>query len=330
MNSKPFLPLVLLLLLTLPGCYLLEQGKGQMDLRFSQVSIEEAIEKEKNPEFKKLLASVPDVKRFAVEKVLLEPTVNYDGYYHTEQRGITFVVTAARKDQLAPHTWWFPIIGSVPYKGYFNERKALELQRELEEEGLDTWLFAAPAYSTLGWFKDPITTPMLRYGAFSLTDTVIHEMTHVTLYVNGQGDFNEQLATFVGQKGAELYFQEKGELSEEKLDSIKADKKRRVRRSLLIQSYIPKLEELYKQDLPFKETLKQRTAIFKQLTDELLRLHPKTSREQWQFNNARILQYRRYKPEAPLFRETWEKSNRDWKKFWKLIQQYVEDQGWET
>ncbi|MBT4286443.1 MAG: hypothetical protein HOD92_03835 [Deltaproteobacteria bacterium] len=324
---KTFL-IVLLCFISLPGCYLLEQTSGQLDLRFNQIKIDKAIQQEENANIKNQLREVPSVKQFAEKNLHLQKTENYTGYYHTDQVGITFVVTASPKDKLEPYTWWFPIIGRVPYKGFFDKADALKLEKELQSEGFDTWLFAAPTYSSIGWFKDPITTPMLKKGLYYLIDTIIHEMVHVTLYVNDQGDFNEQLAVFVAHKGAFEYLKTKtdGDLI------IKKEIQHRRNRFLLhetLQIYLKQLEELYSGDQSITTILQKRAEIFKNITTAILKIFPHSKSKNWQFNNARLLQLRRYQQESPLLKEIWEKSNNNWENFWDHINSYIKQQKWD-
>ena len=313
---------------SLQGCYLLEQTSGQLDLRFNQVKIDKAIREESNPDIKKQLSEVQSIKHFAEKHLLLEKTENYTGYYHTDQPGITFVVTASPKDKLEPYTWWFPVIGRVPYKGFFDKTDALELEQELQAEGYDTWLFAAPAYSSIGWFKDPITTPMLKKGLYYLIDTIIHEMVHVTLYVNNQGDFNEQLAVFIAHKGTFEYLKNKinGDLI---INKQIHHRKKRLQLHETLQIYLKQLEKLYSENQPISTTLKKRNQIFKNITKAVLSIFPHSKSENWQFNNARLLQLRRYRQESPLFKEMWEKSNHNWKNFWDQVNHYIKQQKWD-
>ncbi len=309
----------------LQGCYLVKQGKGQLQLRFKQVPIKEAVAGETNPKFRRLLAAVPRIKRFAVERLLLESNDNYTGYYATSSRGITFVVTASRKNELKSYTWWFPIIGSVPYKGYFQEEDALALEKEFKSRGFDTWMFAAPAYSSLGWFKDPITSPMLRRGHYNLAATLFHEMTHATLYIDGDGDFNEQLASFVEQQGVSQYLLEYDILSDEEQEERKISRRKRLKFGRVVREYIPKLEKLYRSSNPLETILREREIIFSKLTKDAVKIYPHIPRDYWKFNNARILQYRRYTPESPIFLEIWRNSGEDWAIFWSLVREHVEE-----
>ncbi len=328
MKNRYLLILLSFFLFPFQGCYIVKQGVGQFKLRLEQVPLEEAIANEKNSKYKQLLASIPKIKQFAIHELKLKDNDNYSDYFATSQKGIAFVVTACRKNELIPHTWWFPIIGSVPYKGYFDEEDALDLEKELQTDGYDTWMFVAPAYSTLGWFKDPITTPMLERGDYYLAETVIHEMTHTTLYIKDQGDFNEQLASFVGQKGAYLYLKKSNLYDDGQIRKIKKQKQRSKEFAQIIRNYIPILEELYQNSETLEEAIKKRKAIFSSLVDEVATLYPHVPKTHWKFNNARILQYRRYHSEQKIFNELWGKSRGDWSLFWKLVSEHVKEKKW--
>lgn len=328
-NRRPIsLLIAIVFVLTLQSCYLSDQAAGQFDLVWNQIPIEIFVKSEANPEFKRLLNLIPQVKQYGEESVKLKKTDNYSGYFETDKKGITFVVTASHKYQLEPYTWWFPIIGSVPYKGYFKKAAAIELSEELQNKGYDTWLFAAPAYSTLGWFKDPVTTPMLKAGTFSLVETILHEMSHTTIYLNNQGDFNEQLATFVGQIGAEQFFMESDILSEKQLLEVKTRKKRSAKFNQSVNSFIPRFQTLYEQNLSQRETQIRKENLFQELISEILKIYPNIPKENWKFNNARLLQFRRYKQNSRFFEETWAKSGQDWAIFWDLLRQRVKEKTW--
>ena len=325
MRNSLFVSLVLLLSLIEQGCYVVKQGYGQLDVRLSQIPLEEAIEAETNERIKILLSAVPHIKDFAITKIGLEPDDSYTSYYATPKTAITFVVTACKKTELQPYTWWFPILGSVPYKGYFKKADAVALEAELKAQGYDTWLFEAVAYSTLGWFEDPITTPMLRRGYFYLAETIVHEMTHATLYVKGQGRFNEQLASFVGRQGAFQYFQENQILAEIEIEKIreKLAKNRGLRK--LISETIPNLELLYESHIPVQDKLQRREKIFAELTQAAKKLYPNRSVKTLTFNNARILQYRRYEAEPALFKDIWKASEARWDLFWINVKAHAKE-----
>ena len=311
--------------LFLHSCYYVDQGRGQLALQFKQIPLKEAVASTKDPQIKSLLQKVSEIKKFGRTYLGLADTDNYQGYYATDQKGITFVVTAAPKLKLEPYTWWFPVIGSVPYKGYFNQADAEALQRQLITQGYDVYLFAAPAYSTLGWFKDPITTPMLRGGLWGLADSILHEMAHATLYVNNQGDFNEQLASFVGKRGSLLYLQTQEHWAPEKIKLLQERKRTYQQAQQDIFAQIQVFREVYADsDLSKQEKLDQRAVLFSQLDHKLFEL---TGR-QWGMNNAKLLQYQRCKEDNPLFSQMLQKHHQNWTGFWQDLKGYVNTQGW--
>lgn len=118
---------------------------------------------------------------------------------------VVTALVATRPGEVRAAGFWFPIVGRVPYKGFFDPARAAAAAARLEARGLDTCLVAVPAYSTLGWFPDPVVTPLLRRGRGVLVETLLHELVHATVYVNGDADWNEGIATFVGQEGAVRY-----------------------------------------------------------------------------------------------------------------------------
>jgi predicted aminopeptidase len=118
--------------------------------------------------------------------------------------------------QLKAYEWDFPLIGSFSYKGFFNYDQALEEEDKIRKNGYDTSIDEIAGWSTLGWFKDPVLSDMLDRSSGSLANLIIHELTHGTLYVKDNVDFNENLASFVGDKGALIFLRHKyGENSKE-------------------------------------------------------------------------------------------------------------------
>jgi predicted aminopeptidase len=152
------------------------------------------------------LMLVLQARQFAADSLRLNAGDSYTLFSRVESDTLVMVLSAAPKDQFRPHTWWFPIVGSVPYKGFFDPADAEKEQRRLEARGYDTFLRPSAAFSTLGWFNDPLLSTLLRYDRISLANTVIHEIFHNTFYAPGQAVFNESLANFVGGRGAIEFF----------------------------------------------------------------------------------------------------------------------------
>jgi predicted aminopeptidase len=116
------------------------------------------------------------------------------------------VLTVAFRDQLAIRTWWWPVVGRVPYKGFFNFAAAERERAGYERDGYDTELRPSEAFSTLGWFNDPLLSTTLGADSTWLVNTVIHELLHNTVWISGDVSFNESLASFAGSHGAVAFF----------------------------------------------------------------------------------------------------------------------------
>ncbi|MBI3769294.1 MAG: aminopeptidase [Deltaproteobacteria bacterium] len=151
------------------------------------------------------LETVLAARTFAME-IGLDVDGSFGSLSYSDREANVFVVTAAKRSALEQYTWWFPIVGSVPYKGFFDPQQASAEAAALEARGYDTYVRTAAAFSTLGWFADPLLRHLLRYDEEFLVDLVLHEVYHNTFYLRGQAAFNESLATFVGHRGAIAFF----------------------------------------------------------------------------------------------------------------------------
>ena len=152
------------------------------------------------------LAFVVEARRFAIDELGFDPGESYTMFTQLERDTLAMVLSAAEKDRLVPKTWWFPIVGRMPYKGYFSDNDARKAQADLEADGFDTYLRPTAAFSTLGWFNDPVLSSVLRADDVEVVETVLHELSHNFLFVPGQVGFNESFATFVGRVAAIRFF----------------------------------------------------------------------------------------------------------------------------
>lgn len=197
----------------LSGCqapYLIKSAWSQADLLMSRQSLERTLKSEKlAPEDRRKLELARDAKAFGERALGLKKNSNYESFVQLNRPYVSYVVSAAEVDRLEQHLWSFPIVGDVPYKGFFNPDDAKDEAAKMRAKGFDTYVRGVSAYSTLGWFNDPILSSMLRYTDYDLVNTIIHESVHATLYIKSKADFNERLASFIGNVGADLFFSEK-------------------------------------------------------------------------------------------------------------------------
>jgi predicted aminopeptidase len=189
------------------GCYLGHAAWEQARILSARRPIGELVRDGAVPlDTRAKLQLVLQARDYSAADLGLRAGDSFTAYTQLDRDTLVLVVSAALADQLQPHTWWFPIVGRIPYKGYFDFDAARREARGLAERGLDVYLRPADAYSTLGWFNDPLLSTTLARDSVELVKTVVHELTHNTFYAPGSADFNESFASFVGSRGAAAFF----------------------------------------------------------------------------------------------------------------------------
>jgi predicted aminopeptidase len=204
-STKVSLTLLLLLLL-LPGCYYAHLGSGQARLLLGRQDIDELLaDPSTPPELRAPLERVKAVRRFA--RVLgLDVGDRYTSYVEWPGDRIVTTVVATAPWEIEPTPFGFPIVGEVPYKGFFDTARAEAEAARLRADGYDVCVVPVSAYSTLGWFDDPVTSPLLSGDPGELVETLLHELVHATVFTPSAARFNEGVATFVGQEATLRFF----------------------------------------------------------------------------------------------------------------------------
>lgn len=204
------LRLALLLAPLLAACspgYVLRASWEEAKILSARRPIAEVIrDRRTDGETRRKLALVLQARAFARDSLGLSAGESYTLFTRVRSDTLAMVLSAAPKDAFRAHTWWFPVVGRVPYKGFFDPADAAAEARRLEAQGFDTYVRPTAAFSTLGWFNDPLLSTLLRYDDVSLGNTVIHEITHNTYFAPGKVAFNESFASFVGGRGAVHFF----------------------------------------------------------------------------------------------------------------------------
>jgi len=256
-------------------------------------------------------------RAFARDSIGLDVGESFTTYSRLRRDTLVLVLSAAYRDRLEAHTWWFPIVGRVPYKGFFDFDAAQGAARDLRAEGLDTYLRPSAAFSTLGWFNDPLLSTTLRYDSLDLANTVIHEVTHNTFYAPGQAVFNESFATFVGAHGAEWFFRARGDTARARLAALDWEDDKALGR--FWTSLWHQLDSAYRAHPASKEArLRVRDSIYsrarRQLVDsigpQLQRVDPRAL-SRVQLDNAALLARRIYLTDLDAFERVYEAERRD-------------------
>nr|BFD58530.1 aminopeptidase [Bdellovibrio sp. CKG001] len=308
------------------GCqmgYLMKSGYGQMKLLGSRVPLNEALEDPNLDEAKKRkLRLAEEARVFAERELHLATSKNYTAYVELGRPYVTYVVSAAPKWELKHYQWSYPFMGKMPYKGFFNEADAVEEERSLQQEGLDTYMRGVSAYSTLGWFNDPILSSMLRYDDYDLVNTIIHETVHATLYIKHAADFNERLATFLGNKGAELFYLKKEGADSKTLKQIQLENEDNKLFSTFISSELKLLEQWYKELPPDERKEEKRSERIREIQKKFAaEVIPQLKTDNYKkfgearLNNARLLVYKTYLQDLSDFESLYNLVGQDYSKF---------------
>ena len=214
---KRFLALGALLLITAlslspTGCYLSRGAweEGKILARRQPIS-KLVADRSTDPVTRRKLELVLLARQFATDSIRLKTEESFTTYSKLDRDTLVLVLSVAYRDRLEAYTWWFPIVGSVPYKGFFDFEAARKTAQNFRDDGYDAVLRPSAAFSTLGWFNDPLTSTTLARDTLELVNTVIHELTHNTFYAPGEAIFNESFASFVGARGAAGFFRARGQ-----------------------------------------------------------------------------------------------------------------------
>jgi predicted aminopeptidase len=258
---------------------------------------------------------------------------SYASYSYVDRPDLTYLVLAAPKTELRPYTWWFLIVGSVPYKGYFSKADAEAEIERLKAKGYDTSLRTSAAFSTLGWFDDPLLSHLLKYDKVLLTEIVFHELFHNTLYIKGAGAFNESSANFVGHRAAIDFFREKfGDGSAEHQRAILLWEEEREF-GAFIGDVARELSALYGGDLSRDDKLRLREEVFARSKTEWSRriadrpLHRFRGFSQQSLNNAVLMHYVVYLKDLDVFESLYEVCGRNLRRTIGVLREAVEKKG---
>ena len=284
--------------------YLYQLIKGQAALLWKAESIDKVLKTGTlSPDQRAKLELVQAIRAFAQREIGLSISKNYTTYVDIGRGPVSWNLVVCPVDRLEPLEWSYPVVGAIPYRGYFDRAKAEEARDHYVAEGYDTYLRPVSAYSTLGWFSDPVLSAMLRYSEGDLADLIIHELTHATVWIEGDVTFNESLASFVGEAGALMWLQRKYGADSEAVRRVLDERADGVVFRKFMRDIASRLNSLYQSNSPHKITLRQQ--IFDSARTEFHTLSLKTDLyarfPSWELNNARIALYRVYRARADVF-----------------------------
>jgi predicted aminopeptidase len=314
--------LAVLALISAPtACYLSRGAWEEAKILSRRQPISELVSNPRTPkEAREKLKVVLAARQYAKDSLKLRTKDSFTTYSRLDHDTLVLVVSAAYRDTLKPYTWWFPIVGRVPYKGYFDFDAARRAAKDLAADGFDVYVRPSDAFSTLGFFNDPLLNTTLKGDSIGLANTVIHELTHNTFYASGQAPFNESFAMFVGARGAAAFFRSRGQAAAAaKLDAEWEDDKVLARFwSRVIKSLdsayrmhpSDKAARIVARDSVYAHT---RVALVNEIAPQFKTISPLYA-ERVTLNNAALLARRVYASDLDVFDLVYEKEGRDLKR----------------
>jgi predicted aminopeptidase len=306
------------------GCYTLKQGAAMLGYLGRAVPLESLLETEAGADLseaaqnRRFVELVEDIRRFAIEELGLKTGKNYTRYVQLDRDYLAAVVSASAADSFSSHQWNYPVLGAMPYKGFFNAADARKERAKLEKKGLDVWVRGVEAFSTLGWFRDQLFSYMRNYTPHRLADLIIHEQFHATVFIKGQVRFNEELAEFVGSEGARLYMESRYGVDSAEYRAMFAGKDDNRAYVDFIRELIVELETLYAGNAGREEKLREKERVINAAKERFEAEYESrfTSDNYRGFselavNNAYLELYRLYYAEDNFFADLYERSGRD-------------------
>jgi len=264
-----------LLITVLSGCasplYYAQAISGQLEILAKRRPIEEVLSDPATPaQTRDQLKLVRRLRDFAIQELALPDNQSYRRYADLDRPFAVWNVFAAPELSLEPKKWCFIVAGCVPYRGYFARDKAEQFAASLKQKGYDVYVGGVPAYSTLGWFNDPLLNTFIHRSEAELAGLLFHELAHQKIYVSGDSAFNESFVTVIELEGVKRWFQQSGNAKEAEAYRLKIQ--RREEFIALVLEHRARLKEIYASSLIDAEKRMVKARVFEELRNDYAKL----------------------------------------------------------
>jgi predicted aminopeptidase len=311
--------------------YGLMQAKGQFTILVKARPIKEILEDKHFPDsLKSKLLLIQEIKKFAIDSLGLSHSGSYEKFYDQQGKPILWTITACEPYSLTAKEWSFPFVGTFSYKGFFDQDKLKKEEALLKKQGWDTEIDEVSAWSTLGYFDDPILSSMLMRSEGSLANLIIHELTHGTLFIEDDLTYNENLANFVGNQGAILFLQFKYGENSLPLEKYLAQRQDREKLNAFLLGATQKLDSLYHSfdktmSLEQKRTQKEKMIQSIISAVDTISFRGETYKdyfEDYTPNNAFFVGFLTYNEKQNIFEQEFKNQFKsDFKKYWAYLKE---------
>jgi predicted aminopeptidase len=286
-----------------------------------------------DPEFddllKQKLARAVEYRRYASTDLLLPDNDSYLSYTDTGRSAVVWNVVAAPDDSLIPKQWCFAFVGCLPYRGYYDQSEAIEYAEELSSQGFDTITYGVPAYSTLGWFDDPLLNTLIDLPDWALAGIMFHELAHQLVYVEDDTVFNESFAQMIEEEGWRRWLSDHG--NEEQRLLYQQYQKRQSGFQTLLQQTREELLSCYDADQKHAAKIKCKQATLEVLQQRYLALKKSwdgySGYDEWfqsGLNNAHFVSSNTYRHYVPAFEKLLQQQKGDLQLFYAEVEQLAD------
>jgi len=334
-HSGPLAVISALLSLLLAACagpgYYVQAVGGHLELMRERQQVAEILSAaQTDPALRGRLELATELREFAVRELGLPDNGSYTRFVRTGRDAVTWNVVATPELSLEARRWCFLVAGCVPYRGYFQREAAEKFAGTLRNKGLDVAISPATAYSTLGWFEDPLLDTMLRYRDEQLAAVLFHELTHQQVYVRGDTGFNESYASFVEEVGVALWLQASGRA--DRLEEWQDQQRAAARFDSLLLQTRSELAGVYASTAPDDEKRRAKGKLLEQLLEDYRKLVNGPWRGNDMFagwfagevNNARLALFSSYRGGICAFAALYREAGQDIRRFHGLVAERAE------
>ena len=274
---------------------------------------------------RKLLTTSQNIRDFASKSLYLPENESYRTYADLKRKYVVWNVVAAKEFSIEPKKWCFIFVGCLSYKGYFSEEEANNYADQLQKEGYDVYVAGANAYSTLGWFDDPLLNTMMYKSEARRAGIVFHELAHQVVYIENDSAFNEAFATAVEQEGVRRWMEKQGD--KKQYEKYIINKKRDFQLNQLLKTTREKLKQLYKLKISNQQKRVNKINIFVEMQEQYSKLKKSWGGvniyDKWMsqnLNNSHLLLIATYHDLVPSFTALLKNENYNLKKFYSLVE----------
>lgn len=313
-------------LLLLQGCstlaYYSQSVSGHLQLMGRRQPIEQLLQDpHTDPGLKRKLQQVTMIRRFATQQLALPENGSYQSYAALDREAVVWSVVATGPFSVEPRQWCYLFIGCASYRGYFSKARAKSYADRLRQEGLDVAVEAVPAYSTLGWFDDPLPSSVIEWPMPRVASLLFHELAHQQLYIKDDSAFNEAFASLVAEVGTERWLSAHDPAA---LPDWRQFRQRERRFFGLLLSGRQQLTQLYRKPLPAAEMQQQKARLFDSLRARYQRIKTEWGGydgfDGWferPLNNAHLASIATYQSWVPVFRHLLQQSGDQLPRFYR-------------